>query len=117
MILVAILTVRRAALAEFRRFETQAPRLMAEYGGAIERTIVVGDDGQGAAFKEVHLVTFPDRAAFEAYQKEPRLAALAALRAASVLDTEVLIGEEGPEYPIDDESEGLGPEPSPTGPP
>ena len=62
--LVAIITVRRAALASFRAFETQAVRIMAEHGGRIERTVVVAEDAQPETIKEIHIVTFPDEAAF-----------------------------------------------------
>jgi hypothetical protein len=46
-----------------------------------------------------HVVTFPDEAAYHAYRADARLAALAHLRTASVVHTEVLAGEDGPRYP------------------
>jgi uncharacterized protein (DUF1330 family) len=95
--LVAILTVRRAALDRFRAYERAAARIMAAHGGAIERTVVV-DDGAGDALREVHVVTFPSAAAWDAYRADPALAALAAERATAVIATEVLTGADGPDY-------------------
>ena len=97
MTIVAILTVRRAALARFRAYEASAALIMARHGGAIERTVVV-DDGSGDTLREVHVVDFPSAAAWDAYRADPALAALAADRAAAVVATEVLFGEPGPDY-------------------
>jgi len=41
-------------------------------------------------------VTFPSAAAFAAYRGDERLRELARLRGASVVHTEVLVGEDGP---------------------
>jgi uncharacterized protein (DUF1330 family) len=95
LIVVAILTVRKAAAEQFRAYEKHAAAVMAAHGGRIERTVVI--DGS-ELFKEVHVVTFPGAAAFAAYRSDPRLAQMAHLRDESVLDTEILIGEEGPTY-------------------
>lgn len=95
MTLVVILTVRREAAEAFAAHEREAARVMARHGGAIERTVVVpGDDP--AVFREVHVVTFPDDAALTAYRADPAMAAVAHLRAASVIATEVLVGHDGP---------------------
>jgi GNAT superfamily N-acetyltransferase len=96
--LVAILTVRRDALDEFRAFERHAAAVMQVHGGRIERTVVVAPEPASSLVKEVHVVTFPDGAAFRAYRNDPRLAELAHLREASVVATQVLVGEDGPEY-------------------
>jgi uncharacterized protein (DUF1330 family) len=97
MTLVAIITVKRAALESFREFERQAAMVMASYGGRIERTVVT-DGSTPEVLKEIHVVTFPDEVAFRAYRDDARLARHAHLREASVVDTEVLVGEEGPRY-------------------
>jgi hypothetical protein len=52
-------------------------------------------------FKEVHFVTFPDGAAFDAYRQDSALAEIAHLRTESVVATEVLVGEDGPDYSSD----------------
>jgi uncharacterized protein (DUF1330 family) len=98
MTLVVILTVRRAELEAFRAFETQAARVMARHGGAIERTVVVTPPEGAEQLREVHIVTFPSAEAFARYREDPALVPLAPLRAASVLGTEVWVGEEGPSY-------------------
>ena len=96
MTLVAILTVRKAAIDTFRTFEKRAAAVMAAHGGRIERTVVVNGDGAADLFKEIHVVTFPSASAFAAYRGDERLRELARLRAAAVVHTEVLVGEDGP---------------------
>ncbi len=98
MTLVAILTVRGAALDEFRAFERHAAAVMRTHGGRIERTVVVTPDPAPGLVREIHVVTFPDEAAFRAYQGDARLAELAHLREAAVVATDVFIGEDGPVY-------------------
>jgi uncharacterized protein (DUF1330 family) len=99
--LVVILTVRREALDAFRQFEHQAARVMADHGGRIERTVVVDTPDAPALVKEIHVVTFPDASALRAYRADERLGALAALREASVVHTEILAGEDGPSYAVE----------------
>ncbi|WP_437953341.1 hypothetical protein WME98_23670 [Sorangium sp. So ce296] len=96
--LVVILTVRCEALDAFRAYERKAAAVMARYGGAIERTVVTAPDSAGLSLKEIHIVTFPDEHAFSAYRRDGELGAVAHLRDASVLQTEILRGEEGPDY-------------------
>jgi antibiotic biosynthesis monooxygenase (ABM) superfamily enzyme len=96
--LVAILTVRPGAVDAFRAFERRAAAIMSRYGGAIERTVVVPGDGADAPLREVHVVTFPDRDSLAAYRADADLAALAHLREASVARSEILVGEDGPDY-------------------
>ena len=99
--LVAIMTVRAAALDDFRAFERHAAAAMRAHGGRIERAVVVPvvpvPDVEDV-IKEVHVVTFPDAAAFTAYRADPVLAAVAHLRTASVIHTELLTGHDGPDY-------------------
>jgi uncharacterized protein (DUF1330 family) len=96
--LVVILTVRSRALETFRAFETQAATIMARHGGAIERTVAIPAVPGAETFQEVHIVTFPHAEAFAAYQQDPDLLRAAPLREASVVKTEVLVGEDGPDY-------------------
>jgi uncharacterized protein (DUF1330 family) len=95
---VAIVTVRREALARFRDFERHAAAVMAGHGGRIERTVVVPVEDSPALLTEVHVVTFPDARAYAAYRDDPRLGERAALREAAVVRTDVLVGEDGPDY-------------------
>lgn len=96
--LVAILTVRKEAEAKFRTFERHAAAVMKSHGGRIERTIVVAPESQSDLFREVHVVTFPERRALAAYRTDERLGQLAHLRDESVIDTQILVGEDGPDY-------------------
>ena len=98
MTLVVILTVRSEALDQFRTFEYRAAQVMAKHGGAIERTIVIAPVGTGEFVQEIHIVTFPNAQALGAYREDSDLQAVAHLREAAVVKTEVLVGEDGPDY-------------------
>lgn len=98
---MVILTVRGERVEEFREFERYAAGVMVRYGGRIERTVVVAPADVPGLVKEVHVVTFPDERTFRAYRDDPRLAERAHLREASVVSTEVLVGEDGPDYRLD----------------
>jgi uncharacterized protein (DUF1330 family) len=98
MTLVAILTVRKASEEQFRAFERHAAAVMKSHGGQIARTIAVTPDGASDGFKEIHVITFPNMHAFAAYKNDVRLSEMAHLRAESVVNTEVLVGEDGPTY-------------------
>jgi hypothetical protein len=100
LVLVVTLTVRRGKLAMFRAFERKAAAVMARHGGAIERSVVVAAAGPGDHLRELHIVTFPDQAALAAYRNDAALQAVAHLREASVVDTQVLVGEDGPDYRV-----------------
>jgi uncharacterized protein (DUF1330 family) len=98
LVVVAILTVRKAALEDFRAFERRAASVMAAHGGSFERTVTVSEGGPPGTVKEVHVLAFPDRPSFDAYRADPRLAALRHQRERSVVSTEILMGEDGPDY-------------------
>ncbi len=97
MIVVATLTVRTAEVDAFEAFEREAAAILARHGARIARTVREAP-GTAGTFREVHLVEFPDRGAFEAYRADPALAALAPLRARAVLATDLVAGEPGPAY-------------------
>ena len=98
MTIVAIVTVRKSAIDKFHAFERHAAAVMKRHGGRIERTIVAAAVGSPHLVKEIHVVTFPNEQAFSAYRSDERLLELAQLREESVVHTEVLIGEDGPDY-------------------
>jgi hypothetical protein len=98
MILIATLTVRRAAAEEFRRFEREAARIMERHGGAIERVIALRHAPDPELFREVHLVSFPSDEAFAAYRQDPELGALGSLRDFAIAKTEILLGDEAAGY-------------------
>jgi len=98
LVIVATLTVRVGALAEFREFERHAARVMARYGGAIERTVFAMVEGEPDLAREIHVVTFPNEAAFASYRSDPELTALTPTRDRAVVKTEVVVGVDGPDY-------------------
>jgi hypothetical protein len=98
MVLVVILTVRSDAIDKFRAFETRAAIVMAKHGGAIERTVAIPPESAGDFMKEVHIVTFPDDQALSKYREDGDLREVAHLREESVVKTEILVGEDGPDY-------------------
>lgn len=87
-----------ASAADFEAFEHKAAAAMALQGGRIERAVRLREGGEGAPF-EVHLVSFPDAAAFEAYRASPEAQALAAERERVIARTEILEGREAGPYP------------------
>ena len=97
MLIVAKLVVRRTELAAFEEYETAAYRVIRQHGGTLERSVRI-DDGSSPHLTEVHLVRFPDEAEFHAYRASTALAGVRHLRDASVVETELLIGEDGPDY-------------------
>lgn len=99
VVLVVSLYVRPGQEGAFRAFESAAARIMGRYGGRIERVIrPVEMTPVGELPHEVHLVSFPDGAAFAAYRADAELAGLAALRQMAIARTEILIGHEGEPY-------------------
>ena len=97
MTLVVTLAVRLDALDAFRAFERGAAALMARHGGRIERTVTGAADDTGV-LTEVHIVTFPHAEALAAYRADPGLRDIAHLREAAVVRTDILVGEDGPDY-------------------
>jgi uncharacterized protein (DUF1330 family) len=107
--LVALLWLRDGREAEYKRFETEASRIMGRHGGRIARRIKVargeapaGVDGP-AAPDEVHIVEFADAAAFARYRADPEIQALAELRAAAIRETVVWQGREAAAFASDAE--------------
>ena len=98
MVLVVLLTVRPDQIDKFRAYERQAALVMARHGGGIERVVEIPSDNEGDPYREVHIVSFPDEAAYQAYTIDPDMANWRALRDASVIRTEIMKGEEGPDY-------------------
>jgi uncharacterized protein (DUF1330 family) len=98
VVVVAILTVRQSALEAFRAYERHAAAVMAAHGGRIARTVVVIDGAPPGTLQEIHLLEFPHRQGFADYRDDPRLGEMRRLREQSVVHTEVLVGEAGPDY-------------------
>lgn len=97
LVLLVELTVRADALDDFHAYERAAALVMNRHGGRIERVVLVEHDVAGE-HREVHVVTFPDEAAFAGYRQDPASAALQPRRAACVLQTRITRGREAPGY-------------------
>jgi hypothetical protein len=99
VVLVVSLFIHPGREIEFRQFETEAAHIMKKYEGKIERVIRPTVSGQrNSAPHEIHIVSFPSMAQFDAYRGDTELARLAPLRQVALARTEVIIGEEGEAY-------------------
>jgi uncharacterized protein (DUF1330 family) len=83
---------------DFMRFETEAFSIMARHGGNLSRRLAISQRTGADAPSELHVVTFPDRAAYEAYRSDPELAALAALRSRAIVRTVAWEGVDLPRF-------------------
>ena len=101
VLIVAILTPHAGSIDLFRQYETKAAAIIRRYGGTIEQTVTEEPPALGEPSREIHVVSFPDREAFERYRADPDLAALAGMRSASIARTELLVGREGPDYGVE----------------
>ncbi len=93
LVVVVALFVRAGCEEAFSDFERQALAILRDHGGRLERAIRPPRDGgdERTPF-EIHVLVLPSRTAFEAYRHDPRLAALAALRARAIDDTALWSG-------------------------
>lgn len=90
-VLVATLVVPRERLAEFREFEDRAAAIMRRYGGEILTELFVDTDANSPLVRELHVVRFPDRPAFDAYRTDAELRSLGALRERAIASTAIKI--------------------------
>ena len=76
--------------ASLAQFEPHAAQIMAGYGGQIIAAFetVHNSDGSG---EEVHLLSFPDEAAFNAYKNDATLKSLTALRKQAIAATAISV--------------------------
>ena len=98
LVLVVELWIAPGQAAEFDRFETAAASIMVRRGGSIARRMGVAGKHGSDEPDEVHVVTFPSRAAYEAYRADPALSSLSALRAKAVLRTVIWEGVDLPPF-------------------
>ena len=62
------------------------------------RRVVFEPGGESAQPDEVHVVTFPDRAALDRYRADPDMKALAGLRADAIHETVFWLGTDRPPF-------------------
>ena len=80
------------------RFESQAMPILREHGGEVVSAFVPRRLGQDDGPDEVHVLRFPNEAAFGAYGADPRLAGLSSLREQVIMRTEVYVSGKSREY-------------------
>jgi antibiotic biosynthesis monooxygenase (ABM) superfamily enzyme len=98
--IIVRLWIHRGLEAEFEAYERKASRIMARYGGVIERAIRTSrasDDGSDEPF-EVHVVKFPSRDLYEAYRDDVERRSLSGERAGIITNTDILMGTPAPTY-------------------
>ena len=99
IVLLVELFVHPGRAAEFRRFETEAARIMRRHGGRIDRVIQPTSAAHGVELPhEIHLLSFASAAGLESYRGDPELLALAPLRESAIARTVVTVGTDGPPY-------------------
>jgi antibiotic biosynthesis monooxygenase (ABM) superfamily enzyme len=95
---LAALYIHPGKEAEFERFESAAALIMRRYGGAITRRIRCAPAADQSGPYEIHMLDFPDAAAFASYRADPELASMAELRASAIRQTTVWIGTDLPPF-------------------
>ena len=86
--------------ARFAAFEREAAASMARFGGRIETAVRIQPGGAGDSPFEVHVVSFPDRAAADSYAAAPETVQLRVRRSEIIARTGVLEGRSaGPYHP------------------
>lgn len=100
---VVSLWVHPGQEAAFEAFEREAARIMARHGGRIDSAVRTGsaEPAGGAAGDspfEVHIVSFPDRAAADSFAADPETVKLRLRRADIISRTEVVEGLEAGPY-------------------
>ncbi len=98
--IIVRLWIHKGLEAEFEAYERKVSRIMARYGGRIERAIRTSkalDDGSAEPF-EVHVLKFPSRDRYDAYRDDAERRSLSSERAGVITNTDVLVGTQGPTY-------------------
>ena len=96
--LVVSLWLKSDDVAAFESFERAAAQVMAKHGGRIDQVIRRAGADAGDDPFEVHVVSFPDWNAFDAYRADPAFKALLAQRERVISRTEIWRGEERAVY-------------------
>lgn len=93
------LWIHKGLEAEFEAYERKVARIMARYGGVVERAIRTSKalDGSDEPF-EVHVLTFPSRDLYDAYRDDAERRSLSHERAGIITRTDILVGTPGPTY-------------------
>ena len=81
-------------------YERKVSRIMARYGGVIERAIRTSKPSDDEPF-EVHVLRFPSRDRYDAYRDDAERRSLSGERAGIITNTDTLVGTPGPAYAAD----------------
>jgi len=101
-VLVVQLWIHPGQEAAFDMFEREAARLMARHGGRIDRAIRIrpaerARDDASTPY-EIHLVSFPDKVAWEAYGADPETLKLRQKRGEIISRSALMHGREAGPY-------------------
>ena len=98
--IVASLWIHAGRVAEFEAYERNAASIMRRHGGVVERAIRVAPPSVETTDQpfEVHVVSFPSQAMFDAYRADAELKALAGARETAIAKTSIVVGSSGPDY-------------------
>lgn len=93
---VVSLWLRDGDIAGFEAFEREAARIMTRHCGRIDNVVRIARP-EGAALPgdlpfEIHIISFPDDAAFEAYAADPETETLRGRREQIISKTQVMTG-------------------------
>lgn len=72
-------------------------KVASEIDRGVEKVLHPSDPPPGT-FRELHILSFPDEATYDAYRFDGELAQLAGTRARCVMKTEIWRAEDGPRY-------------------
>ena len=92
--------IRSGLETEFEAYERKVSRIMARYGGVIERTIRTSrasDDVSDQPF-EIHVLKFPSRDLYDAYRDDAERRSLSGQRDSIITNTDTVVGTPGPTY-------------------
>jgi uncharacterized protein (DUF1330 family) len=98
--IVVRLWIHKGREAEFEAYESKVSRIMARYGGGIERAIRTSrtlEEGSDEPF-EVHVIKFPSRDLYDAYLDDAERRSLGSERAGIITKSDSLVGTSGPAY-------------------
>lgn len=85
-------------LSTLTAFERQVIPILREHGGQLLTAFAAAERSAKGHHVELHVLSFPDGAAFAAYRADPRHAALADLRARAIVSTTVYSSAEIKRY-------------------
>jgi antibiotic biosynthesis monooxygenase (ABM) superfamily enzyme len=97
--ILARLWIHKGREMEFEAYESKVARIMARYGGVIERAIRPSGASKGSEEPfEVHVLKFPSRELYDAYLNDAERRSLSEERAGIITNSDVLVGTPGPAY-------------------